>query len=170
MDVLPSAISNLNAYIGGQLIGVTGEITLPDLDYMTASISGAGMGGEIDMPLVGMFPSLTMEIPFATLCDGSFSFLTLNGQQLTLRGNNQRFDVSTGGYKNESLRIVVGGIPKGLKPGKLGQASTMDGSNSLEVTYLKIEVGGAEMLELDKLNFVYKAGGVDLLAEVKNNI
>ena len=43
----------------------------------------------------------------------------------------------------------------------------MDSSVSLSVTYLLIEVDGETLLELDKLNQVYKQFGQDMLAEVK---
>lgn len=168
---IPSIISNFNVYrSGNRLVGVTTEITLPDLDYTTATLSGAGLAGETEVPVLGHFPSISMDIPFAILYDDTFSLLAMNGEQLTLRGNIQRYDASTGQMLNQSMRLIVGGIPKGLKPGKMAVGSTMDSSASLEVTYLKIEIGGQEKLELDKFNYVYKVNGVDLLAEAKQNI
>lgn len=171
MNEVPSLISNFNVYrSGNRLVGVTAEVTLPDLEYMTATMSGAGLAGETDIPVIGHFPAISMEIPFTVLYDDTFSLLAMNGEQLTLRGNVEQYDASTGQIIDKSMRIIIGGIPKGLKPGKMAVASTMDSSVSLEVTYLKIEVGGAEKLELDKFNYVYKVNGVDLLAAAKQNI
>ena len=171
MNDIPAVISGFNVYrAGNRLVGVSGDVTLPDFEFSTATISGAGLGGEIDVPIRGQFPSATLEIPFAVLYDDSFSIMQLNGEQLTLRGDVQQFNPSTGALEEVSMRIIVGGIPKGIKLGKLSNSGTMDGSNSIEVIYLKIEMGGAEKLEIDKLNYVFKVNGTDLLATARANM
>ena len=38
-----------------------------------------------------------------------------------------------------------------------------------ELLYYKVEVDGEELVELDKLNFVYKVRGVDLMAQIRAN-
>lgn len=43
----------------------------------------------------------------------------------------------------------------------------MNASITLELTYILIEMGGVVMLELDKLNSIYKVNGKDLLAEIR---
>lgn len=171
INEIPSVISNFNVYKGGnKLVGVTSEVTLPDLEYMTSTLSGAGLAGETDIPIIGHFGAISMEIPFSILYDDSFSLLELNGDQLTLRGNVQMYDAGSGSIKNVSMKVIVGGIPKGLKPGKMAIGSTMDSSTSIEVTYLKIMINNQEKLELDKFNYVYKINGVDQLEDVKSNI
>jgi phage tail tube protein FII len=171
MQDIPAVVTGFNVYrAGDKLVGVSGEVTLPDVEYATATLSGAGIGGEIDVPVKGQFPAMTMEIPFAVLYDDSFSIMQLNGEQLTLRGNIEEFDSSTGALVDKAMRIIVGGLPKGIKLGKMGQGSAMDGSNGLEITYLKIEIGGAEKLEVDKLNYVFRVNGQDMLATARNNM
>ena len=44
----------------------------------------------------------------------------------------------------------------------------MNASITLELTYVLIELGGMTMIELDKLNSVYKVNGVDLLKDIMN--
>ena len=43
----------------------------------------------------------------------------------------------------------------------------MDTSVSLTVLYILIEVEGEPVIELDKLNEVFKVNGIDMLAEIK---
>ena len=43
----------------------------------------------------------------------------------------------------------------------------MDTSVSLTVLYILIEVDGETVIELDKLNEVFKVNGIDMLAEIK---
>ena len=42
----------------------------------------------------------------------------------------------------------------------------MDAEVTLELTYILIEVDGKSLLEIDKLNSVYKVNGEDMLAEI----
>lgn len=44
----------------------------------------------------------------------------------------------------------------------------MNASIKLEVTYLLFEMGGVTMMELDKLNSIYKVNGKDLLEKIRN--
>ena len=38
------------------MIGVA-DLTLPDLSYMSETVKGAGIGGEIDLPIIGSLQS-----------------------------------------------------------------------------------------------------------------
>ena len=44
-------------------LGVT-EATLPDLEYMSETLSGAGIGGEIEEVLIGMMSAMTTTLNF----------------------------------------------------------------------------------------------------------
>ena len=46
---IPEIINDFNVYKGGsKLIGVSDEVTLPDFEAMTETISGAGIAGEYE--------------------------------------------------------------------------------------------------------------------------
>ena len=59
---------------------------------------------------------------------------------------------------------------KKFKPGKIEKGESMEASVTLELTYIMIEVDGEQLIEIDKLNGVYKRRGVDMLAEIKTLI
>ena len=68
MNMIPESINRFNMYLkGNRLIGVSGEISLPDLASMTNTVSGAGIAGEMESPSVGMFGSIKQELPFRML-------------------------------------------------------------------------------------------------------
>ncbi|MCI9509556.1 MAG: hypothetical protein HFF10_07425 [Angelakisella sp.] len=55
----PAAIINLEVYEDSvNLLGVA-KVTLPSITYPTVSISGAGMMGNMDVPLLGMVDAMT---------------------------------------------------------------------------------------------------------------
>ena len=70
----PTVINNFNVYAGSdRLIGVTDEVKLPDMNAITSSVSGAGIAGTIDIPVVGAYENMDMEIPFRGLTDDIFN-------------------------------------------------------------------------------------------------
>ena len=75
---IPEKINAYNVYKGGKkLIGISDEVTLPDFEAMTETISGAGVLGEIDSPAIGLFGSQEMEIPFRTHMEKPNSILAI---------------------------------------------------------------------------------------------
>jgi len=169
MTGIPEVIHSYNAYKGGnQLIGITNEVSLPDFDAMTETISGAGILGEYETVLVGMYNGMEMEVPFRILDDDIFTLMNpLKTLDLTLRGAVQMTDKSTAALDLKGMRIVIRGKQKAFKPGKMQNGTQMDASVTVEVLYIMIEVDGTQKLELDKLNYVYKINGVDLLEKVR---
>jgi P2 family phage contractile tail tube protein len=166
---IPEVIHSFNVYkSGNKLIGLTGEVNLPDFDAMTETISGAGILGEFEEVLIGMFGSMEQEIPFRVLDDDIFSLMNpLEVLDLTLRAAEQYTVKNTGAIDFKGMRVVVRGKQKSFKPGKVQNATQMDASVTVEVVYIMIEIDGVQKVELDKLNYVYKVNGVDLLQKVR---
>ena len=50
----------------------------------------------------------------------------------------------------------------------LEKGEGMEATVTLELTYLMVEVDGKQLVEIDKLNGVYKVNGKDMLAAIKN--
>ena len=56
----PEVINNFNVYnSGNKMVGVSGEISLADLQAVTAEVSGAGIMGSYNTAVVGMFQSIS---------------------------------------------------------------------------------------------------------------
>lgn len=168
MSNIPTVIHDYNVYnSGNKIIGTTGEVTLPDFEPLTSTISGAGLLGEFEEVIIGQFKSMTMDINFRTLCDDIFKFMDPTKTiDLTLRASRQEM-TGESGIAFGGMRIVVRGKLKGFTPGKLKQADQMDSSIKLELSYILIEFDGVTKLELDKLNSVFKVDGTDLMAKVR---
>ena len=91
---IPEIINDFNVYKGGsKLIGVSDEVTLPDFEAMTETISGAGIAGEYETTNPGHFSSIEMEVPFRVLYGDIFQMLdTTKIIDLTMRGSVQVTD------------------------------------------------------------------------------
>lgn len=167
---IPSVINNYNMYLKGTvLVGLTGEVSLPEFENMTETLSGPGILGEMETPVIGMFSSMEMEIPFRVLDDDIFKMISPTSPlDLTLRASKQSTVKATGAIDYTGMRIVVRGGVKKLTPGTVKQGGTMDSAVTIEIAYIMIEMSGKKVIELDKLNSVYKVNGTDLLAKIKS--
>ncbi len=166
---IPSKINMFNVYKDGtQLVGISDEVTLPDFESLTSTISGPGILGEIDDPAIGQFGSMEMEIPFRTMDKDLFILSDdISSVDVTLRGAIQYTVNTTGATTEKGMRVVVRGKNKGLTGGKMKQGEGTGSSIKLELLYILIEIGGVTEIELDKLNSVYKIHGKDLLKKIR---
>lgn len=169
MDI-SNVLNKFNVYKDGSLkVGVSAEITLPEIEFKSESIEAAGLLGAIDGIAPGHTDAIEQEVPFVN-ADQSFFDTLANGQNLTLtvRGSQQVTDSSTGTQKHIPVRVVFGGVVKKIKFGSLKQAGTGNPSITLSLTYYLHEYGGAKKVELDKLNGVCIINGNDLMAEINS--
>ncbi len=166
----PEVINYFNVYNGGnKLMGITGEISLAELNAKTATVSGAGILGEYNTAVIGMFENIQQEIPFRMINQEFFDLMNASKQaEIVMRASIQNVNKSSGGaLSTQGMRVVFRGRPTNFKMGQLKQADLMNASVTLELTYVLLEMGGEKKLELDKLNEIYIVNGKDLLAEVR---
>lgn len=165
---IPQKINMFNIYDeGDKLRGISEEVTLPDVEHMTETISGPGIMGEIDDPTPGMISSMEVEIPYRAYDKKFFELQNpLRSAQLTLRGAVQFADTE-GNVQMLGMRVIFKGRGKGFTGGSAKQGTAMGASVKLELTYYMVEVDGTVVIEVDKLNSVLKINGEDILAEAK---
>lgn len=167
MATIPEIINDFNIYDEGeQLIGVSGEITLPDFEATTETISGAGILGEFEAVNPGQFGAQEIEIPFRLAYGDLYSVLAKNPAKITLRGALQVLN-GDGTAETKGLRVILQGRAKKMTAGKLSAGKPMEAAISLALTYIKIEIDGKTEIELDKLNSIYIVGGEDKLSAIK---
>ena len=171
---LPTKIHSYNVYYGEKaqkFAGITEEVTMPDFDAITEALNGAGILGEIDEPMVGRFGANEIEIPFRTYAKEVFQIMEMGDAiSLTLRISTQAMEQSTMETAFLPSRIVIKGKNKGISYGSVKAGAGAAPTVKIEILYFKIEISGTEEFELDKINFVYKVHGKDLLAKVKKQI
>lgn len=165
---IPEVINDFNLYLSGsKLIGTTGEVSLPDFEAITATISGNGILGEYETPVVGHFSAMEQEIPFRCFNADYFKLLDqTKAIELTLRGAIQTVDKSTHSTGEMGMRVVFRGRCKKFTPGTVKQREAMECSTTLDLTFIMIEMDGTERVRLDKINGEYKIDGKDMLAKI----
>lgn len=170
---IPEMINNCNCYDGNsdKLIGVTGEVTLPEIEFLTETLSGLGTLGEIDVVAVGHTSALEQEVPFTNLYDDIFKLMKpTDGVHLVIRESLQVKDSSTGRTQFVPLRIVMKGSFKKFTLGNAKKGGLGEPSVTFGITYILIEINKKSKLELDKYNNVFKINGKNMLADIKAQI
>lgn len=170
-DLIPEVIAGYNAYFGDrddQLIGMTGEVTLANLQAMTAEISGAGIAGSYSAPVAGYFQDISQDIPFRATYPQVVKMMDPTSRcRVSIRGMMQVVDRSTGLRDNVPFRYVVGGAATALNPGSMQLGNPMGSTITISATYVLFEMAGEKLIEIDKLNNICVIDGKDVLEEVK---
>lgn len=167
---VPEKLINFKAYNeGSDLIGVV-DVELPSLEAMTETVTGAGIAGEIDSPTLGHYGSMTCRINFRTVTKAAAQLAAQRAHQLEFRGSQQIYDAGAGSYSTQSIKVVVKAVPKTVELGNLTVGAPTETGNEFEVNYIKVWVGGSELIEIDKYNFIARIGGTDYLASVRADL
>jgi len=168
-SLIPEKINDFNVYLSGdKMIGHGEEMTLPTIEELTSTISGAGLGGKIDSPTPGKFKSIEQELTFNLIQSSAKLINSQKAVDLTFRAAQQMFDSADGGgYQYVGLRIVERGRLKKREFGKLKIGESQEVKMTLELTYFMVESDGETVLEIDKLNGTFIEHGVDMMAAIK---
>ena len=169
--IIPEVINNYNVYDekAKKLIGISGEVELPELEAITDTIEAAGVLGEVEDAVTGQFSSAKIKIPFSNLFTDLFSLMdTTKPPQLTLRGSMQVMNSGTGGTDYIPVKIVVRGKATTSSLGKFSKGKKGEPKIEMEILYLKVMINNKTTLELDKLNFKFILNGRDMLSKIRS--
>lgn len=168
MAIIPEKLNDFRIFVSGStdLKGVA-DLQLPSFESMTDPVSGAGIAGEYESPNFGHFQSMKFTINWRMITSELTPFLKPGVIGVDCRLANQEYDQTAGKYVFNANRVVVKGSVVKNDLGKASKGSTYEGSTDIEVTYIKVERAGKAIVELDKINYIYKVNGVDYMADIR---
>lgn len=137
------------------------KCTLPELKWLTATLSGAGIGGNIEIPLQGLAEAMSFQVDLRGVgADNAAILLTPGVRSLELRFNRDRFD-SNGQVVKAGTKIFLSGMNTGLSPGSIQRANPMESSVTFSVLRYRWVEDGQELFLIDQQYQQYKVKGVD---------
>lgn len=170
MAQIPEKLINFRCYGSDtqEFLGMT-DAELPAFDAMTETISGAGIAGEFESPVVGHFKPMALKLKFRTITAKAIVSLapSIARQVIDVRGSISIQDQQSGLLTTQAIRVECSGPVKSGNLGKLEPGKVMGAEADIEVVTLRISVDGVLLVELDKLNQIYRVGGVDYLQQVR---
>lgn len=146
----------------------TADVTLPDLEYLSDTIKGPGIGGEVDMPTMGMVGSLGITINWRTINADLTELAAPKAHDLEFRGAVQHYDSSLGTITQMPVVVNVRALPKKMGLGKFETAATTGSSSEMECVYIKVTIDGSVKVEIDKFARVFNIDGTDYMADIRS--
>lgn len=163
-------LTNFSAYREGtEWLGLV-DVELPAIEYLTDTVKGAGIAGEVNSPVIGHFAALPVKLNWRTIGNQAIALLEPRTHALDFRGNQQIYNAGSGGYENQGVKVTIRAIPTKMESGKFEVGATTGTANELECVYIKKEIDGKKILEIDKLNSIAFINGKDYLEEVRKNL
>jgi P2 family phage contractile tail tube protein len=144
------------------------DVELPDIEYMQEKISGAGIAGEVELPTLGHLLSMVTKIKWRTVTKDSIVLAAPTTHDLEMRGVQQYYEGGGGNLGVQPVVINLRCLPKKTGLGKMGVGIKTDTENNFETVYLKLQIDGKKVIEIDKFNYICYISGTDWLADVKS--
>ena len=166
----PEAYLDFYVYEDGvTLIGVA-QVTLPDISYMSASLTGAGVGGTVETPLAGMLEAMTLALNFKSVTDSAASLASPKKHNLTIMVAGQDWDTTEVDkvIRADKYELVV--FPKKMSGGTISPAAQSDASGEYAVYYYAGYKDDVKRWEIDQFNQICEIDGVDHMAAVRRAI
>lgn len=168
---IPELINDMRVYLEGadDLISVK-TMELPKFESATEDITGIGVAGTISAPVLGHFGSMETTLEWQVPTKTSTQLYA--GKTVSLDGyaDIQGFDGGETAYTHDQYHVTIRGRVKSHEPGTLEAQKAMNSKTTIETHYIKIELGGSTLAEVDKYGYKCVIGSTDLLEEVRKNI
>ena len=165
-DVMEQNI-NYEVFVEGNRYLGTALVDLPEINYMTNEIKGAGVAGQIDMPTLGHVEDMEVTLHWRSIFERPTGLLGQNSTLISLRGAMQKYDAATGVLRPLPVRIDVRAIAAGLTLGKLEPSEQTDTESKFKIDYIKITIDGVKEFEHDLFNYVHEVEGYDYLSATR---
>ena len=148
------------------LLGIA-KVTMPDIKFLTQTISGAGVAGNVESVLKGMVDTMSMSLDFISATDSAVRLSTPVKHNIDLRVAEQQWNTVAARSEVVADKFVMVVIPKGLTVGSIAPASPADASGEYAVYYYAAYKAGKQLWEIDPYNYICKINGVDYMKEVR---
>lgn len=161
--------TNVNFEIYEDSINFLGiaQITLPNLQQIAESFSGAGIAGNVEAVARAHFDAMTLAIQFRTTTDEAIRLLKPDRHTLDIRVARQDEDTEAGQIVITPVKYIAVVLPKSLNLGNVAPHSRQDASGDYAIRYWATYIDGKLVTEIDQLNYKALIDGVDYLASVR---
>jgi len=143
-----------------EFIGIA-ETTLPDKNQKVMTMNGAGIGGDVEVPVNGHYDAMTLSLAFRAYTPRMASLREQRVHIIELRVAQQNEDRVAGQVVTEGVKHVFQAIPKSASGGNIKPASPSDTTIAFSVRYWATFYDGVLLEEIDPLNRIDVINGID---------
>lgn len=170
-NLIPYAVARFNVYLGTELVdGNASKVTLPDIEDIMETVTGAGLLGEVEVTTPGNLAKFEAEFEFQTIGKGLAKLRQSSNQPIILRAAGAFLNRETHAQENSTIKITLKGPRTTLSLGDIESNKPTQSKVKMSPSYLKVEVNDEIIVEIDKLNGIYKLNGEDQLSNINSLI
>lgn len=151
---------------GVNFMGLT-QATLPNIAFIVTQIQGAGINGNVDVPVTGMMEAMELALNWRSPTEAAKSLAKIKSHHLDLRVAHQYWDTTAAEYGIEADKYVMIARPKAMNPGGLQPATPADTASTFSVVYYAGYKDGQKIWEIDPINYICVIDGVDYFAPIR---
>jgi P2 family phage contractile tail tube protein len=167
---MPSKLKNMNLFVDGQsYLGVVTSVTLPKLSRKLEKFRAGGMLGAASADLGLDDGALDFEWSaggYVKQVLKSIGAVGVDGVQLRFAAAYQADDTQA----VDSVEIVVRGRHAEVDRGEAKVGDDTSWKISTHSVYYKETLNGEVLVEIDIMNMLYMAGGVDMMSTIRTAI
>lgn len=164
-----AGIINYAVYENGSEYMGTANVTLPDLTNKKLTINGAGIPGDVEIPVIGHRDAMTAKITFIDAPVAAYKLCEMRRHILDLRVAHEEYDSTTGQIKVTAYKHILEVIPTSRIGGTVAPSAAQAASGDYSVLSIKDYIDGKLVQDYEPLNFKdVDASGHDALAEVRS--
>lgn len=166
----PSVVKNFSVYGPvAKLVGAA-DITLPKITFEKDTVKGAGIGGQLNLPVPGNVSPMECVINFHTPTQQSLQLFIGNAQQIRCLSSIESVDTSTGEFDEDPEEIIMTVFCSEYDSNKREPSTKGVVAVRFDVTYLALYFAGGLYYQVDPFGNACVLNGNDVNAKTRANI
>jgi P2 family phage contractile tail tube protein len=169
--IYPSVVKNYKVYNanGGAFVGLS-DIVLPKLMFEKNDIKGAGIGGSLNLPVLGNVQPMTTTLTFHTNTIESLSLFVGGAAQIRCQSSLQVYDTAAGQFNEKPEEVLMTLVNDEYDLGKRDSSTKGVTVLGFSVLYLALFFNSKKYWEVDPFNNICIINGADLNSVTRSNI
>ncbi len=164
---LRDRIITFTAFLDGDKEYGLAKVTMPDFEYMTDTINGGGLAGELEVPAVGLLKSMKATIEWRTIYESSAKLARQKSQHIEFRGAFQTENSETGDPEIIPVSLQMTGWVVKSTIGSMENNKGTGATTEISLSAAKLEIDGVTQYEFDIMNTVFIVDGVDYWKDIR---
>ena len=163
------SISNAVVYVNGIAnIGNCTSVELPEIEHRLVENEGLGLQGTIET--YGGTEPMEATFEWNSFDAESFKAIANPTQTVQIQVRASQKESTLLGDTEVPVVAFLTGIFKTVPIGSFTKNESVELSSEMAVSYVRLMIGGEEIIEINAFTNVYRVGGVDVLASLRANL
>lgn len=153
---------------GSEYLGIA-NITLSNKSYKKLTVNGAGIPGDIDLPVPGHTDAMTITINFLDAPRAAYKLCEFRRHLIDIRAAHEEYDATAGKIVVRAYKHVLEIIPVSKNNGTLAPSAAQAASGEYTLLSQKDYIDGKLVSNHDPIHFKdIDSSGKDALAAVRS--